>query len=273
VVRTRILSAALLATPLWALVHFAPVRAFQAVVLAALTLAMYEAYAMLATRGARPFPLLGIAGGWGVAACFWGVSGAAPGLAAPLVGIFFAALVAAMARRETPVEMLDAVWSTLFPVLFVALTASHLMSLRAVGEIAGRNLLYLLFLCVMLSDTAAYFVGSAIGKRRLAPRLSPKKSWEGAIAGLLASVGAAALARAWFLQEIDWPHVLVLGALLGAAGILGDLAESLLKRACGVKDSSRLIPGHGGMLDRTDSLLFAAPALYYYYGAFVRAAG
>jgi len=179
-------------------------------------------------------------------------------------------LVASMAFRGEPGEMLDAVQATLFPVLFVALTLGHLMALRDLGGgETGRELVFMLCLCVMIGDSAAYYVGSTVGRRRIAPVLSPKKSLEGAAAGVLASVLAALAVRTWFWPDLALMHALILGVLLAVAGIFGDLAESLFKRAAGVKDSSALLPGHGGVLDRADGLLFAAPVLYYYYRTFM----
>ena len=99
----------------------------------------------------------------------------------------------------------------------------------------------------------------------MAPRLSPNKSWEGAIGGLAAAIGGGLLAHFWFFQRLPLVHAVVLGLLLGSAGIVGDLVESMIKRAAGAKDSSRLLPGHGGIMDRLDSLMFASPVLYYYY--------
>lgn len=121
----------------------------------------------------------------------------------------------------------------------------------------------LVLVVVWAQDSAGYFVGKAWGKRKVTPRISPNKSLEGYIAGMTASVAVALPLGVYFFS---WPIVslIVLGVLLGAAGILGDLFESVLKRGAGVKDSSNLIPGHGGVLDRLDSLLFAFPAYYLF---------
>jgi phosphatidate cytidylyltransferase len=113
-------------------------------------------------------------------------------------------------------------------------------------------------------DTAAYGVGRAFGRRKLAPTLSPKKSVEGAMGGLAASIAAGLIARLWFAPYLTLLDALLLGALVGFFAQVGDLVESLLKRDAATKDSSGLIPGHGGALDRFDSLLFAAPIVYYY---------
>ena len=122
----------------------------------------------------------------------------------------------------------------------------------------------LLFLITWLGDGGAYFCGRAFGKHKLAPVVSPNKTWEGVWGGMaLAVLGALGL-RAWLLPELPWFHAVALGVLLTGTGVLGDLAESLVKRASGVKDSGRIMPGHGGFLDRVDSLLFSAPVLYLY---------
>jgi phosphatidate cytidylyltransferase len=122
----------------------------------------------------------------------------------------------------------------------------------------------LLMAAVMAGDTAAYFVGRALGRHKLAPSISPGKTVEGAIGGLLGGVlGAWAVSEAGL--GLPSTHAAALGGLVALAGIAGDLLESLLKRWAGVKDSGRLFPGHGGMLDRLDSLLFGAAVLYYYF--------
>jgi phosphatidate cytidylyltransferase len=181
-------------------------------------------------------------------------------------------LVGVLVTRRTVQEMLASAMGTLFPVLFVGLSLGFLVGLRAAPGEDGEDLLMLLFLCVILADTAAYYVGTSIGKRRLAPAISPNKSWEGAIGGIVASVLGALVAHAWFYQRLPVGHALALGLILGLTAILGDLAESMVKRASGVKDSSSLLPGHGGVLDRVDSLLFAGPVLYYYHQWFLAGA-
>lgn len=265
----RLLTALALAPLVWALLRYAPMWAFVVVVVLVLSAGVLESYGVLAARGTQPLRAVGLLTSWGVAASFIDLGRFDIPLALPLALGTMVSLLGAMWTRQDPPEMFDAVLATLFPVLFVGLTLAHLLALRFVDDAIGRELVFLLCLCVMLGDTAAYYVGSALGRRRLAPRLSPKKSLEGALAAVVASVGAACLARAWFWSELPLAHALILGALLGAAGIFGDLAESLFKRAAGVKDTSTLLPGHGGFLDRTDSLLFATPVLYYYYRAFL----
>jgi phosphatidate cytidylyltransferase len=118
---------------------------------------------------------------------------------------------------------------------------------------------------VMASDTVAFFVGSAVGKRKLAPTISPGKTVEGALGGLLGGVGGALAVWAAGLPGVPAWHAGLLGAVVALLGMLGDLLESLLKRWAGIKDSGRLFPGHGGMLDRLDSVLFGSPVVYYYF--------
>jgi phosphatidate cytidylyltransferase len=138
------------------------------------------------------------------------------------------------------------------------------------GGDLGAGLVTLLLVIIVLSDTGAYFVGRAIGRHKLAPRISPKKTWEGAVGGVAAALlgtGAAwYIGRTWDLASLPawslWEYALA-GVLLAIAGQIGDLVESMMKRDAGVKDSGTLLPGHGGILDRCDGFLFAGPMMYY----------
>jgi phosphatidate cytidylyltransferase len=136
---------------------------------------------------------------------------------------------------------------------------------------SGRNLVLLAIFATFGSDTAAYFIGKAIGRHKLAPAVSPGKTWEGAVAGLF---GAVIISFIFYLDTplwlpLDSIQVVILGLLISVFGQLGDLVESLLKRNFGVKDSGGLMPGHGGILDRLDSILFAGAVMYGYYVLFV----
>jgi phosphatidate cytidylyltransferase len=126
----------------------------------------------------------------------------------------------------------------------------------------GPPALLLLLVTIMVSDTAQYYGGRLAGRRLLAPAVSPKKTTEGAVAGFMAGIAAMVVAGAWWLPGASALFLLVLGAAVVVLGMAGDLFESMLKRGAGMKDSSGLIPGHGGVLDRLDSLLFAAPVYY-----------
>ncbi len=162
----------------------------------------------------------------------------------------------------SPKESVEAIALTLLGTFFVAWTMGHLIWLRAYPR--GQAYIFFLFLVVWVGDTAAFYVGRALGKHPLCPAISPKKTIEGALAGLGGSVGASLLASWWFLPLGGEGRALFLGLALGALGQSGDLSESLLKRWAGLKDAGTVIPGHGGLLDRVDSILFAGPVWYYY---------
>lgn len=144
---------------------------------------------------------------------------------------------------------------------YLPLLLSHIISLRLLEQ--GRAWIFLTLLAIMGCDTLAYFIGSRFGRRKLYPAISPKKTVEGALGGLVGAIFGVLLVSSIMLPQLDWSDILFLGLILGTAGQLGDLFESFLKRACQVKDSGSMIPGHGGILDRLDSLLFAFPLAYY----------
>lgn len=146
--------------------------------------------------------------------------------------------------------------------LYISVLLGHLILLRDLPF--GRQWIFFVLACVMFCDSAAYFTGVSIGQKKLYPAISPNKSVEGAVGGIIGSILGAVLARWVFFDALGWFDVLLLGILLGVLGQVGDLFESMLKRSFGVKDSGRLVPGHGGLLDRLDSLLFAFAPVYYY---------
>jgi phosphatidate cytidylyltransferase len=149
--------------------------------------------------------------------------------------------------------------ATLVAPIYLGLPLGALISVR---ETHGSAEIFLLMLTVMASDTAQYYTGHAFGRRLLAPRVSPKKTVEGAVGGVVFGVIVFAVAGHWWLPEAPPAFRVALGLAVVALGIVGDLFKSVLKRGAGVKDSSTLIPGHGGILDRIDALLFAAPVYY-----------
>lgn len=151
--------------------------------------------------------------------------------------------------------------TTVFGVVYCSFTLSHLVLLRALDS--GAELVLITLISVWCMDVFAYLVGSSIGKHRLAPEISPKKSWEGFIAGMVGSMAAWGIG--WYVIDSPLPQWLffVIGAVLAVAGLLGDLAESRLKREVGAKDSGKWLPGHGGFLDRFDSMIMVSIAVYY----------
>jgi phosphatidate cytidylyltransferase len=183
----------------------------------------------------------------------------------PLVAGLVAVPVLSLLRRRPLDECLGSDAVTVFSALFLGTLLGYQLSLRGLGDELGGDLIFLLFLVVWGGDAAAYYVGAYFGRHPLTPRVSPRKTMEGAAAGIAGSILGALLARAWFFQELRPLDCVLVGLLLGLAGILGDLVESMWKRGAGVKDSASLVPGHGGILDRCDSLLFGGPILYYYF--------
>jgi phosphatidate cytidylyltransferase len=240
-----------------------PSSLFLAIVAAAIAIGFCEFMGLLRARGQRP---LRLAGALLTGALF--ADAALPlGLGVqlwPAAALVMLALTL-VSRREIEAAV-PAAAGTLLAAVYLGGLGGTIAALRILQpEAAGAWRVCLLLAIIMAADTAAFFVGHAFGRHRLAPRLSPGKTVEGAIGGLLGGVAGALAVRALGLPELPLPHAVGLGVLVAALGVAGDLDESLLKRWAGVKDSGALFPGHGGMLDRLDSLLFGAPVLYYYF--------
>jgi phosphatidate cytidylyltransferase len=189
---------------------------------------------------------------------------------AGLLTVLLIAMLLAELRRGASKQTLVNTSATLLGVLYIGWLGSHLVALRelpgtlGVPYSTGASFVLLPFFLAWTCDTAAYLVGRAWGRHRLAPNVSPGKSVEGAIGGLVAAIAAGAIARVWFAPYLSPATALLLGLIVGVFAQLGDLVESLLKRDAETKESSSLIPGHGGVLDRFDSILFAAPLTYYF---------
>jgi phosphatidate cytidylyltransferase len=157
--------------------------------------------------------------------------------------------------------VMDWLWASA-PAVYVGWLAAHFVLLREVND--GRDWVLLALLTVWITDTGAYFVGRPLGRHKLAPHISPGKTSEGAVGGQIAGFLAVAGLSQAFSLHLGVVHIIALGLLVPTVAQVGDLAESALKRGLGIKDSSGLVPGHGGILDRLDSLLFAAPVIYWY---------
>ena len=157
--------------------------------------------------------------------------------------------------------------TTLLGILYFGMFASALLSIREFYQVdytRGGLLIISIFASIWICDSAAFFGGTSLGKHKLFPRVSPNKSWEGAIFGLLFAVIAMVISKVIIIDFLSWLDVIIIGIIVGIIGQIGDLIESLFKRDAGVKDSSALIPGHGGIFDRFDSLLYSAPAVFLY---------
>lgn len=188
------------------------------------------------------------------------------GGALPLDAVFFlfvlgiAALT--LATRRPLVEVLPAAGISASGFILVAFPLSFAIPLHGASA-QGPTLLLFVLVIIWASDTAAYFAGRSFGKHPFAPKLSPNKTWEGAVFGFLASLAAAFVFMPWV--NVPLVHLLGLAALGNIAGQVGDLLESGYKRSAGIKDSGTLLPGHGGVLDRIDALILAIPVVWYYW--------
>lgn len=261
----RLLSGALLLVFAIGVVWFAPPLVFLLVAEVLLALAVWE-YVHLASATGLVVPAVAT----GAAALLTSLSvtasalgGALPVPPATLDIVLMSALVAlgglTLAGWRGEPDALARASVALFPCLYLALPIGAMVAVRATR---GPAVLFLLMLTVIVSDTAQYYTGRAFGRRPLAPAVSPKKTIEGAVGGFVfGPLTLAGLGRMW-LPGVPTGWLVVLGLATVALGIAGDLFESMLKRSAGVKDSSSLIPGHGGVLDRIDALLFAAPVYY-----------
>jgi phosphatidate cytidylyltransferase len=164
-------------------------------------------------------------------------------------------------------KMLAGTGVTLLGVFYLFFLGGHLVALRMTFEnrpLLSCQLLLFFFLVIWISDAGAYYTGRLLGRRKLAPKISPGKTWEGCAGGMIAALGAGALATYTFFPELPLQASLPLAAVMNILAVLGDLTESAIKRGAGTKDAANFLPGHGGFLDRLDSLLFNAPLLYYF---------
>ena len=222
--------------------------------------ALHELYAM--TRSLRPLVLGGYAGL--VFALLGAELGGAPWLVAGVVGTFLFAFVVFGISDARP-SFTASMGTTLLGVVWVAGGLALLIVLRDLPH--GRLAVFTVLLAVWADDSAAYFVGRLLGRHRMAPTISPGKTWEGFVAGTLTAVAICfvALYKQHFLSNLE---AVALGAAVAVSAVLGDLFESAVKRDLGVKDSGRILGGHGGMLDRIDAQLFAVPAAYVLVLAF-----
>lgn len=236
---------------------------FAALVCAAAALALWELLRLFEHAGQPTYRHLGLLLGIALTVSFEVAGGAGPIVPAlPVLVLCVSVAAVFTAPVVTGRPSTDGVALTLLGLVYVSWLLGHALLLHRLP--AGDELVVTLVGVTWLGETAAYAVGSAIGRHPLAPSVSPRKTVEGAIAQFVASVLAALALAAWLLPEWTAARAMGAGALLGVAGQFGDLAESALKRNAGVKDAGGLIPGHGGVLDRIDGLLFNTPALYYY---------
>jgi phosphatidate cytidylyltransferase len=271
----RIITAAIALPVLIAAIIYPPLKLlFVALVVAAILVALYEFWLLARRVGAKPDVVVGYAASAALLVTFFYGEPLLSVLILIIPALVIAALVAEMLRGAPFDKMILSVGSTVLGVLYVALLGGHLISVRTgfaehtpgfPGSYSvSTHLLCFFFLVLMGSDTGAYYTGRLLGKHKLAPNVSPGKTWEGAFGGMAASLLMAALAHYWFFPELELRAALPLAALMNVLGVVGDLTESALKRGAKAKDAAQILPGHGGLLDRLDSLLFNAPVIYYF---------
>jgi phosphatidate cytidylyltransferase len=257
----RLASAIVLLPVFLLIVVKAPAYLFNAVVVLASAAALWELLRLFEAVGRPVDRWLALVAGTAVTAAF-----AASRLMEPLALPVFTLLVAVVAVLSAPVWRgvpdVERSANTLLAIMYVGWLLGFGILLHHTSPL-GDELVLLVVGVTWVGETAAYLVGSTMGRHLLAPVVSPRKTVEGAVAQLLASIATGGLLAAWLLPSCGVGVGLAAGALLGVVGQFGDLAESVIKRSAGAKDTGGLIPGHGGVLDRIDSLLFNFPAVYY----------
>jgi len=236
---------------------------------AAMVLGLYEFYFLARQRGIKP----NIAAGYLAAGALFTVFAfTEPGKTTDLdmvqlilIILTIGVLVAGSIKGPPFDQIIANTGSTILGVLYVVLLGGHLVAVRTGFQPKlSTHLLGFFFLVIMGADVAAYYVGRAVGKHKLAPNISPGKTWEGVIGGVVGAVAMALLSHYWFFRDFPLKWSLPLAVVMTVLGVFGDLTESVLKRSAGAKDAAKILPGHGGLLDRLDSLLFNAPLIYYF---------
>lgn len=221
---------------------------------------LLEYYALVLSQDTMATKAVGLALGLALIASFYTDGlGSTP---AVLVLAFLGSAMICLARFGPQASVVEMLYKQVTGLIYVPFLLGHLILIRDWDQ--GVTWIFLLMAVIFAGDTAAYYVGRAFGRHKLSPSISPGKTVEGAVGGLAANLLIGALFKKYFFPEFGWGYWIALIMVIGALGQVGDLIESMLKRSVGQKDSGRIVPGHGGLLDRIDALLFAAPALYYF---------
>jgi phosphatidate cytidylyltransferase len=289
----RLISGGLLGSSFLLAVFFLPAFCVGPVMMALVSFALWEFYGLLAAAGIPSFRVIGTATGaaWvGLTAIGYLTPGRLPGFLASgeaemfLLALLVVVICVRIFPQKNNVQPLMTLACTVFGVLYVAFFLNYILKIVLAWDtpvwsahIGRTGRIYALFLVVVVkvTDIGAFFVGRSLGRHKMFPRISPGKSWEGLAGGLLSGVAVGLVLYGFFrlpgadgvirfgMISMTWIQAGVLSLMLSGVGVLGDLVESLLKRATSAKDSGTLIPGMGGILDVLDSLLLGAPCLYY----------
>ncbi|MBC7797148.1 MAG: phosphatidate cytidylyltransferase [Pyrinomonadaceae bacterium] len=238
----------------------------------ALVMALFEFFTFTKTLGLKADASIGFLGATAFFVAFiFDAPSNFPDLLSLTVALFVIAVLISQMFRYAKISdfkgLLTSCGVTILGVLYVVYLGGFLISMRVGFENQpglSTKLLLFFFLVLMMGDVFALYTGKTVGKHKLAPKISPGKTWEGCAGGFIASLTFATIASFTFFPELKWQIALPLAAAMNVLGVLGDLAESAMKRGANAKDAARLLPGHGGLLDRLDSLLFNAPLLYYF---------
>ena len=236
---------------------------FAGLVLVAALLAQWELYGLMEQGGLRPYKAPGLVlGACALLAAAW-----PPALAVSVLGAVLLLAYSPLDRQEA--QPLPTLAATFFGAIYPSALFGFVLALRqargpAVDDFGGFALTLALLLLIWTTDTFAYFVGKSLGRHPLFPAVSPKKTWEGSIGGAIGALLVAVVLKLTVVPFLPWGHLLVVALICGIVSQLGDLAESKMKRSVAAKDSGNLLPGHGGLLDRFDALLLAAPLVYLY---------
>ncbi len=274
--RLRVLTAAILIPLVVAAIWWGPTSLIAVLTAGVAIAAMLEFFSIASRFGVQAYRLWSCLAAAGIVAQQWYASrmdsitrlgdllDRSPRITLELVlfGFVLGVALIALGSRDQITEALGSISVSAAGLVFVVLPFSAVVRLHGV-DFSGPRLLLFTVVLVWAGDTAAYFVGRSFGRLKMAPLTSPNKTWEGAGANLLAALLVAAVFGYW--TRIPPAHMLAMGAAGSIAGQLGDLFESAWKRSAGVKDSGTMLPGHGGMLDRIDALILAAPAVWYYF--------
>jgi phosphatidate cytidylyltransferase len=255
----RVISAAIILPPLLFFLYYSTTGFFLAFTLILAAISLREYFQMLALSQCPTYPRISyLLVFLLIISAYVNTTSLLP-LAATLTII--ALTLNALFTNQAPHQRFLALLHSFFGILFIGWSLSHLVLLRGLPD--GKS--YVLFLCaiVWIGDSIAMYVGKLIGRHKISVSISPGKTWEGATGGLIGGLAAAVASRNYLVPQLTLGQCLLLALLLSTTAQISDLGESMIKRYTGVKDSGELIPGHGGLLDRIDSLLFAAPTFVY----------
>lgn len=274
--RWRLISSIVLWAIMLAVIFWLPPVALYIFMNVVVSLAVWEFYMICWAKGLYAYRVWGVIGTVAMISGSWFFFGQTNQLRNSydfdilILLIFAVGVFLRQFPRELNSRGIEMMAATLFGLIYVGWLGNFITRVNfAVPNNQGRYFVMYLVVCTKFTDIGAYLVGSTIGRHKMTPKISPKKTWEGTFGGIAFAVGGSFLCLSLYKSELsafgmNAMHATILGILLGIAAVIGDLAESLIKREAGVKDSGTILPGHGGALDLLDSLLFCAPLLYVY---------